>query len=241
MIPMLDEAMRGMPLDGRVNKVVVEYRRNLVARFYLRGISQADIARTLSNFSKHDVTPMTVSRDLKVIREKWRAEANSSYADHKAIQLKKLDEVEAAAWQGWEASKGETTIGTMLPTPPAPGGAPTPATPVKPGFMKKKSGAGNPRFLEVALNCVDKRCKILGLYADEPNSPEDDRVLTIEVAFQGSEPPAPKQREVIEHGHPTAEESVPAPEPDGDVPEADPAPAEWEIEVQPPRGPEAGV
>ena len=77
-------------------------------------------------------------------------------AEAKAVELERLDAVQVQAWEAFEASQvekrhterqspsGKTTIDTVRET------------------------AGNPRFLAVISNCVEKRCKILNLYEPSP-------------------------------------------------------------------------
>ena len=84
-------------------------RRKDVARRYLRGEPQYEIARAF------DVDAGTISRDLMALREQWQAEALTDTAELKAMQLAKIDEVERNAWVAFAKSQEDAeTIRTHL-------------------------------------------------------------------------------------------------------------------------------
>ena len=69
----------------------------------------------------------------------------------KRIELDRIDVVERNAWEGWENSKRDT---------------------VKTGPGKYSetevtttSNSGNPRFLEIVIKCIERRCRLLGIDA----------------------------------------------------------------------------
>ena len=128
---------------GRASKeeqlAILERRKN-VARRYLRGEPQHEIARSF------EVDAGTISRDLKALREEWKASALADTTEFKALQLAKLDEVERNAWLAWTKSqenaealkvrsRGKKVDGTEKVT---------------------KGQAGDPRFLAIVLECVEK-------------------------------------------------------------------------------------
>jgi hypothetical protein len=159
-----------------------------VARMYLRGISQSAIAAILTREREragedYEFSPNMVKIDLRELRKEWRESALLDFHARKAQELADVDQIEAAAWEAWERSHGETRIMTTKTT----------AIVVEPKASRKRSKfaeehfpeddltdgggfeteaterveylAGDARFLEVALKCVEKRCKILGLDA----------------------------------------------------------------------------
>jgi len=51
---------------------------------------------------------------------------------------------------------------------------------------KRKNGYGNPRYLNLLLSCIDKECKILGLYEHTPDyeKVEKENEISMEVAYE---------------------------------------------------------
>jgi hypothetical protein len=122
---------------------------------YLRGEPQWKIAQ---HFGVH---PGQISRDLRAIQKQWQEKALFNHDQVKARELAKLDEIEHKAWLAWERSCKD--IGTMEVTGSNQGGK------SKPEKVKKITNgqAGDARFLATILDCVKRRCEILGLNAAE--------------------------------------------------------------------------
>ena len=80
-------------------KTQIADRRQEVSELYLRGWSMNDIAEKL----KIDRT--TVSRDLSELRKEWLERSINHVAQKKAIELAKIDQLEATYWDAWDASK----------------------------------------------------------------------------------------------------------------------------------------
>jgi hypothetical protein len=139
-----------MPGHGPHERLAILERRKFVAQRYLRGESQWTIARAL------EVAQATVSNDLRAIQQDW---LNSSLRDFdalKAQELAKVDEVERTAWVGWAKSQENTEI---LKAEMAGDKSRTSTV--------TKGQAGNPRFLDVVLKCIERRCAILGIDAEK--------------------------------------------------------------------------
>jgi hypothetical protein len=140
----------------------VHARRHRVASFYLQGKFQSDIAQLVG------ISQQQVSHDLKALHTLWLQEMVQDLDARKSVELKRLDRIEVAAWEGWERSLqpreitlteategGETTVeGVRVPRP---------AT--RKASMRKEGQAGDPRFLQTVQKCVERRCAILGLNA----------------------------------------------------------------------------
>jgi hypothetical protein len=150
-----------MSTAGRRGRSEDEIRRDRaeVARRYCQGWAQARIGEALG------LSQQQVSYDLAAVRKEWLASALQDFDERKAQELAKLDRLEAVAWEGWERScrdaetfyagttKGRTTKeGAALPD-------------LIKTHKLAKGQAGDPRFLERAGWCVERRCKILGLDA----------------------------------------------------------------------------
>ena len=117
----------------------IDQRRERVAKLYLEGHNQQAIADRVS------CCVATVCKDLKALQAEWRENAESDFSDKMATEIAKLDKIEATAWEGFRDSKETVETNTN-------------------GATIKKT-AGEPRFLVIIQNCIDKRCKILGIDA----------------------------------------------------------------------------
>jgi hypothetical protein len=141
----------------------LERRKNVAAR-YLRGQTQWEIARAF------EVNQCTVSRDLEMIHKEWLAQAVLADGERTAHELAKLDEVERQAWASWERSKENAEI-------------------IRARMRGEGEGAqvetekiirgqvGDPRFLDIVLKCVERRCKLLGL--DEIPASGNPTIVTV--------------------------------------------------------------
>lgn len=119
----------------------LDARRELVARLYLQGRTQRSIAIELG------ISQSSVGLDLKRVRERWRAEAADKYETWLLEQLAKLDAIEQEAWAGWERSQQNSVTITNGP---------------KGATTSTRNQAGDPRFLDMALSVIERRCRLLG-------------------------------------------------------------------------------
>lgn len=126
---------------------------------YLRGESISNISLALA------LPPEEVRVDLRAIRKQWLQSALLDFAEAKARELAKLDEMERAAWAAFEQSKfKKRQAQTAIP------GTPTRDNPTPPPIPQRatlytEDDAGDPRYLQLVLSCIDRRCKMLGLDA----------------------------------------------------------------------------
>lgn len=134
----------------------IEQRRARVAAMYCEGKTLRQIGQA------EEVHFGTVWRDLEHIRQEWRASSIRDFDSHIAAELAKIDLVEYEATAAWERSQrnavtrtqGKSVMGEVDVT-------------------KTTGQAGEPRFLAIILDCVGRRCKLLGLDEDRP--PDDDK------------------------------------------------------------------
>lgn len=153
-------SLAGKTRAGRAKQVEMEQRRITVAKLYTQAIPIAAIALQLGTSRE------TIDRDLAAIRLEWREHRLKEYGDLKELELQKIDRSESEAWDAWQNSKKSTRHrkrrtgpdGTVLET-------------------QYTSNAGNPRFLEIVLRCVERRAKILGLDAPEQHVHEIREVV----------------------------------------------------------------
>jgi hypothetical protein len=77
-------------------------RRKLVARLYLRGLTEPAIAEEL------DVSEGTVDRDITHLGEQWRKESDREPRFRYERELARTEALEYEIWQAWEASSNPT-------------------------------------------------------------------------------------------------------------------------------------
>lgn len=126
-----------------------------ITEWYLRGKHQSEIAALLG------LSQGMISNDLKEIQRRWRESTTMNLDEAKARELARLDQLEREFWTAWEASKNERTQARQEKN--------NAGATVKASMMKEQRD-GNPSFLQGVLNCIDRRCKLLGL--DAPTKQE---------------------------------------------------------------------
>lgn len=128
--------------------------QEIVAREYLKGRLQAEVAADLG------LSLATIKRDLAKVRQRWLDSALRDFDALKAEQLAKIDTVEAEAWAMWSRSC-ERQVRTSTQEVEATR---------YPGCNTRtdnEQGAGDPRYLQIALQCVERRSRLLGLDAPQ--------------------------------------------------------------------------
>jgi hypothetical protein len=147
----------------------IEARRAQVAKLYLQGYRrQDDIAEKLG------VDRATVSRDLKVVNERWKEAGVRDLDQAKGQELERLALLEQESWAAWEASKQARETSTTEQVTGGEGERYRAA-------LRKEGQTGDPRYFTAILSCIAIRSKILGLNAPKkPNDPDpvDSRPLT---------------------------------------------------------------
>ena len=125
-------------------------RRNKISELFRSGItSQNEIAKMVG------CTQCTVSRDLKVIQQKWEEETIDNIDFIKKREIEKLSCLENTYWKSFEKSLKRTILS-------------------KEGVQIEVQAPGDPRFLSGVLNCIDKRMKLLGLEAPKKLNIKDE-------------------------------------------------------------------
>ena len=158
----------------------IEERRAKVAALLVRGVSYRNIAIEVGVKSTQ-----TVWADVQAIMDEWRKYHLSDINKLMVVELQKTLEVEAAAWEEWERSKTvkdkvrvtEAVLADVDPDDPTllslvGGLIPTERQTTTEGRL------GNPAYLAIIDKMMDKRARLLGLYAPERlqmASPEDER------------------------------------------------------------------
>lgn len=155
---------RGLDRDavkpGSPKRTAVEIDRDRadIARLYLEGKTQTEIAETLSQLRNYSLSQPTIVADLKVVRERWLSSAVEDYEQTKMIELARLDEEELIAKTAWEDSrkprrKERTRTGT------------NDGKPYEEFMEESENRDGNPAFLARLESIRLRRCTILGFDA----------------------------------------------------------------------------
>ena len=140
-------------------------RRAKVAHLYF------EVGQTLAEISKQvGVSTQMVKKDKDWCLEQWRVKATDSVTVHKQRELDKLAMIEEQALEAWRRSIGDhmtlTTKTTVVKTGDASG-----EIVEMPGVeetRKTEELDGDPRYMEIMLDCARQRRELLGL--DAPKS-----------------------------------------------------------------------
>ena len=124
------------------------------AELYLRGFTQKQVAEQL------DVSVDTVKSDLKKARECWRERSTQAISAMLYEQIAKIDQMERAAWLGWERSLRDAVQTTTEDIDKSESAE----TKLK---IVRVPQAGNPAFLKVISDAIRQRCELLGLLDSE--------------------------------------------------------------------------
>ena len=119
-------------------------RRRNVARLYLQGLTQEEIAEQVG------VDQATVSRDLEAMRKQLWGEAEEDLQELRTKELQRLSMIEEQAWEAWERSLAVAESEDEQ----AEGGA---------GYARSRERGNACRYLELAYKCSIQRRKLLGL------------------------------------------------------------------------------
>jgi len=134
--------------------------RKIIADLYLQGRLQSEIAEVLN------ISPATVSRDIKQLQKEWMQDAISNFDEKKSIELAKIDKLERTYWDAWERSKQPTE--TQMQEVIEKGGGLEEGNNglISKGRTTMVGRDGDPRYLAGVQWCIEKRTKILGLDAE---------------------------------------------------------------------------
>ena len=127
-----------------------EHDYTRIARMYLQGQTQSAIAAELG------LSQQQISYDLRIIRKRWLDSSLRDFDAAKAEELAKIDLIESELWEAWNASKGDKEITTHEE-------GDGPKGPFNKNAVKKEKSYGAIAYLNGVMECVKKRCELLGL------------------------------------------------------------------------------
>lgn len=151
-----------------------------VGEYWIKGKSYRTIAELLG------ISPAQVGRDLSHARMLWQKSTMATLDALLSAELARIDQVEAEAWRGWARSqqtlKETTRERSITSAEDDEGGGITDKRSVK-----KKQHYGDAMFLKIALDCVEKRLKILAAIKEETGESDDIVVQAVEVIVSSRE------------------------------------------------------
>jgi len=158
-------------MAGSAKQLALQSRRSRVAELYLKGYRSAQsIADRLGDA---EVSRVTVSRDLKVIRREWAAAMVRDFDHALTEELTRIDRIEREAWDEWDRSKTfrEKSKSGSKQKPirgvAEDGTQQRETADEKFAQLEREGSFGDPRYLERISWCIERRCKLLGLDAPE--------------------------------------------------------------------------
>ena len=147
------------------SKFQIEKDREQISIWYLQGWTQARIAEEIG------LSRTQITYDLRAIQKQWIKNTTFALDEYKGKELAKIDHVEAEAWLAWEKSKEQFKQQHIV------------AKGIKKiidddGNQKDQAVTvdkstqiedqyGNPRYLDLVMTCIERRCKMLGIDAPQ--------------------------------------------------------------------------
>lgn len=134
----------------------IQEHLNIIAGLYLRGHSIRQIVDAVNNQSERQTSIRTVHNDIQTLLAEYKEQRIVELEDAQRVELARINEVEKTAWDAWERSKQRETQTDKSVTGDK--------ARTESGTTKEET-PGDPRFLQLIMTCIEKRCKILGLDA----------------------------------------------------------------------------
>ena len=129
----------------------IAQRRAVVAGMLLSGRNYREIAHAVGAKSTE-----SIFTDVQAIIAEWKETQKHNISEWIALELERIGRLESEAWDAWERSQANAETRTVKERK---------KDDTRETFTSKGQ-CGDPRFLEVVLKCVTRRCELLGL--DEP-------------------------------------------------------------------------
>ncbi|NIN36653.1 MAG: hypothetical protein GTO60_16780 [Gammaproteobacteria bacterium] len=125
----------------------------IIAKLYLAGNLQSEIAAHISAIRDYTLTQQQISKDIAFIRRQWVKETTMALDEAKALELIKIDKAEREYWEAWEASKKPRKRTSKRGSDDV--------------TMALEERTGDPRYLAGVMSCIQQRCKLLGIEAPQ--------------------------------------------------------------------------
>lgn len=153
-----------------------EQHLNIISKYYLRGYTMRRLVEIINRESTRTTSLRTVFVDIKDLVAEWREARVNNVDELKQIEVQKINEIERAAWEGWETSLRLQKKATRVTREPNNKSGNPEVDELELAFDEMKlvrqevytsddETAGNPAFLKIVLDCINRRCALFGLDA----------------------------------------------------------------------------
>jgi hypothetical protein len=132
--------------------------KQLIVGLYLQGNSMARVIELAEQQSGHRFGMHTIVKHVREATEEWKANKADMIENHKAIELEKINRLEATYWNAWARSCETQTKKTKIKKKGE--GERMALSQVR---DDERQTMGDPRFLTGIQWCTEMRCKILGI------------------------------------------------------------------------------
>ena len=127
---------------------------------YLKGYSQRQVKDLMVEVTGgHSFGMNTINKYINDAVKEWQASKTALVENYKAIELEKINRLEATYWEAWEASRQKVTSKSERRTK----GKETGGMSLAETRKDERESQGDPRYLQGLQWCVEQRCKILGV------------------------------------------------------------------------------
>jgi len=165
--------------EKKRSEQVILYNRRTIARQYLKGRNQEDIAEMVN------LTQATVSKEIDALKEQWVRSTEVDFAEAQGAALNKVDAMEQEALNQYKKSKRAKKTTTQKKQPAAMPDNENPevtsegeiVAPIITEYViveetiRKEEGTGDVKWYDQVMKCIDMRLKILGLYNQSSKEP----------------------------------------------------------------------
>jgi hypothetical protein len=144
-----------------------ERDRVLIARMYVRGKSQHEMALAINEFyPDRPISSKSIHMDLQAIRQAWLSSTLVDFNAAKAKELARLDELEKEAWEAWDRSKDKHI---RIEYDVSDYQVPFSTEKIADVHSTKKhkvieATVGDSKYLEMIERTIKMRCDIIGLF-----------------------------------------------------------------------------
>ena len=173
------------------------HNRRTIAKQYLRGRNQQDIAKMVN------LTQQTVSKEIASLKEQWIASTQIDFDEAQGAALNKIDDLEEEAIRQYERSRKSRKVivhkkePRVSPDPDKPAQVDDQGNVLAPALVEyvtteisertESSITKDVRWHDQIMKCVDMRLKVLGLYKQsEKGGGIDGALVPISIAHEST-------------------------------------------------------
>ncbi len=122
--------------ENKRSKGQKEEDQKRISELFVKGYSLRRMAKTISAERKdYTLSHVQIKNDLDKILKEWRKQAFQNIDDKQLIEIHKLNKVESEAWIAYDLM----------------------------AVSREKGFSSSAKFLDIALKCIEKRCRIFGI------------------------------------------------------------------------------